>query len=37
MDESGEDYAFASDRFHIVELPAQIGKALVSGRLELMP
>jgi hypothetical protein len=37
IDESGEDYAFASNRFHIVELPAKIGKALLSGRLELAP
>jgi hypothetical protein len=34
--ESGEDYAFASDRFHIVELPAKVGGAL-TDRLELAP
>lgn len=35
IDESGEDYAFASNRFHMVELPAKIEKELVSNRLEL--
>jgi hypothetical protein len=28
VDESGEDYAFTSDRFHLVELPAKVEKAL---------
>ena len=28
IDESGEDYAFTADRFHMVELPATVEKAL---------
>lgn len=35
IDESGEDYAFASNRFHMVELPAKIEKTLLKGSLEL--
>lgn len=35
VDESGEDYAFASNRFHMVELPANIEEELVNNRLEL--
>ena len=31
VDESGEDYAFASDRFHPVELPATVEKALLAA------
>ena len=37
VDESGEDYAFASTRFHMVELPPKIEKALLSSRIELAP
>ncbi|MFM9904329.1 MAG: hypothetical protein ACKVQJ_07140 [Pyrinomonadaceae bacterium] len=38
IDESGEDYAFASNRFHLVELPPKIEKTLISsGRVELAP
>ena len=33
IDESGEDYAFAKNRFHIVELPSAIKKTLLP-RLE---
>ncbi len=29
VDESGEDYAFASNRFHIVELPSNVRKTLL--------
>jgi hypothetical protein len=29
VDESGEDYAFAADRFHPVELPPTVEKALL--------
>lgn len=29
VDESGEDYAFAADRFHPVELPPAVEKALL--------
>lgn len=34
VDESGEDYAFAADRFHQVSLPVAVEQALlaVSGR-----
>ena len=28
IDESGEDYAFTADRFHIVHLPHAVGQAL---------
>jgi hypothetical protein len=31
VDESGEDYAFAADRFHPVELPATVEKALLAA------
>ncbi len=31
FDESGEDYAFAASRFHPVELPLAIEKALLSA------
>ncbi len=35
VDESGDDYAFASSRFHIIELPAKIEKELLKSGLEL--
>jgi hypothetical protein len=31
IDESGEDYAFQLDRFHVIELPFTIEQALLSG------
>src|SRR5947209_12922183 len=31
VDESGEDYAFAAGRFHPVELPQAVEKALLSA------
>jgi hypothetical protein len=31
IDESGEDYAFAADRFHPVELPAAVRRALFAA------
>jgi hypothetical protein len=31
IDESGEDYAFTLNRFHIVQLPATVEKALVAN------
>jgi len=31
VDESGEDYGFASDRFHPVELPAVVEAALLAS------
>ena len=31
VDESGEDYAFASNRFHVVELPSDIEKTLLAS------
>jgi hypothetical protein len=31
VDESGEDYAFAATRFHPVELPLAVEKALLSA------
>jgi hypothetical protein len=30
IDESGEDYAFAADRFHLVELPLKVKKTLAA-------
>lgn len=37
IDESGEDYAFASNRFYLVELPPDIERNLLSSRIELAP
>ena len=31
VDESGEDYAFAATRFHPVELPQSVERALLSA------
>jgi hypothetical protein len=31
VDESGEDYAFGSDRFHPMELPPQVKKTLLQA------
>jgi hypothetical protein len=31
IDESGEDYAFTASRFHVIELPITVGKALLSA------
>jgi hypothetical protein len=31
VDESGEDYAFAATRFHVVHLPQFVGQALLSA------
>jgi len=30
IDESGEDYAFAAERFHLVELPVKVKKTLAA-------
>ena len=30
IDESGEDYAFASNRFYVVELPSAVQKTLLQ-------
>ena len=30
VDESGEDYAFTANRFHIVELPDAVGEVLLA-------
>ena len=32
VDESGEDYAFAATRFHAIEVPPVVQKALLSVR-----
>ena len=32
IDESGEDYAFSAERFHVLELPQAVQKALLSIR-----
>ena len=31
IDESGEDYAFASNRFHTLELPSNVEKTLLAN------
>jgi hypothetical protein len=31
IDESGEDYAFASNRFHLLQLPSNIKETLVAN------
>lgn len=31
VDESGEDYAFAADRFYPIELPAELERALTTA------
>lgn len=31
IDESGEDYAFASNRFHILELPSNVEETLLAN------
>ena len=30
IDESGEDYAYAANRFHLMQLPTAVEKALLS-------
>jgi hypothetical protein len=30
IDESGEDYAFTAGRFHVIDLPVAVGKALLA-------
>ncbi|MYA72637.1 hypothetical protein F4009_20005 [Candidatus Poribacteria bacterium] len=30
IDESGEDYAYTANRFHLIQLPATVEKALLS-------
>ncbi len=32
VDESGEDYAFAVDRFHALEVPQTVERVLLSAR-----
>lgn len=31
IDESGEDYAYTTDRFHLIQLPIAVRKALLSA------
>ena len=31
IDESGEDYAFTANRFHVLHLPLPVGQALLSA------
>lgn len=31
IDESGEDYAFTANRFHVVQLPQAVGQALLAA------
>ncbi len=31
IDESGEDYAYTASRFHLMQLPAAVEKALLSA------
>ena len=32
VDESGEDYAFTADRFHLIQQPVNVGQALVGSK-----
>ena len=32
VDESGEDYAFTANRFHVIELPITVGQSLLSAQ-----
>ena len=32
VDESGEDYAFTANRFHVIELPVTVGQSLLSAQ-----
>ena len=32
VDESGEDYAFTANRFHVIELPGTVGQSLLSAQ-----
>ena len=32
IDESGEDYAFDANRFHLVSVPGAVGKALAKAQ-----
>ena len=32
VDESGEDYAFTANRFHVIELPIAVGQSLLSAQ-----
>jgi len=32
VDESGEDYAFTANRFHVIELPMTVGQNLLSAQ-----
>lgn len=31
IDESGEDYAYTASRFHLIQLPVHVEKALLSA------
>ena len=31
IDESGEDYAYTANRFHLIQLPITVEKALLSA------
>ena len=31
IDESGEDYAYDANRFHVIELPLTVGRGLLSA------
>lgn len=31
IDESGEDYAYTADRFHLIQLPIAVERALLSA------
>ncbi len=36
IDESGEDYAFASNRFYLIELPSAVKKTLTENAREII-
>ena len=35
IDESGEDYAYTTNRFHLIQLPIAVEKALLSTRQDI--
>ena len=36
IDESGEDYAFASNRFYLIELPSAVKKTLTENARDII-
>lgn len=36
VDESGEDYAFAADRFHVLKLPSNVEEKLLANGTRIL-